>query len=262
MYRIGIDVGSTYTKYCVMENGNRIALLFAEKTPVRQKEYFAEKLESLQKDYPGAEVISCGYGKSNVDGTRVINELTALPRGVFFVWGKDCTVLDIGGQDTKMITQEQGRLREFFINDKCAAGSGMFLADTLGRLGVPFEKIDLSGVCGPSVRLASTCAVFAQSEIVRMIADNRTEDEILAAVIWQIFTMAKPLLGKAETDRLILSGGLCRVEGIATFAGRVLGVPCETVGYGEYLAAVGCAGFCQGINLNFHQGSNSIHFCT
>lgn len=245
MYRIGIDVGSTYTKYCVMENGGNITLLAAEKTPVRQKEYFTKKIKALRKEYPDEEMISCGYGKNNVDGIRKVNELTALARGVFFVEGRDCTVLDIGGQDTKIIMQEQGRLKEFFINDKCAAGSGMFLADTIGRLGIPFEKIDLSGMCEPSVRLASTCAVFAQSEIVRMIADNRTEEEILAAVIWQIFMKAKPLLGKVETDKVILSGGLCRMKGIAPFAERVFGVPCEAARNGEYLAAIGCTVLCQ-----------------
>lgn len=68
-----------------------------KKTPIRQREYFEEKVRKLFELYPGAEVISCGYGKSNVDGVRNINELIALANGAFFCTGEDGIVLDIGG---------------------------------------------------------------------------------------------------------------------------------------------------------------------
>ena len=240
MYRIGIDVGSTYTKYCAVQDG-QILSLQAEKTRLRQREYFPEKLEELLRQYPGAEVIACGYGKSNVGGIRNVSELVALAKGSWFVTGRDGAVLDIGGQDTKIILQQEGRIREFFTNEKCAAGSGMFLSGVLDLIGFPFEQIDLTDEPVASVKLSATCAVFAQSEIVGMIADNHSEKEIITAVLWQILTSAKPLLGKVCADRLLLSGGMTRIRGFTGFAEKVFQRECVTVDCGPYLSAVGCA---------------------
>ena len=144
MYRVGIDVGSSYTKYCVMREQEEETSLFLERTPLAQKTYFAGKLEELKETYGEISVVSCGYGKKNVAGMRNMNELTALAKGSFWSSPESELVLDIGGQDTKVIRQEKGKLKEFFVNDRCAAGSGMFLSNTCGLLGIPFEGIDLS----------------------------------------------------------------------------------------------------------------------
>ena len=240
MYRIGIDVGSTYTKYCAAQDG-QILSLQAEKTRLRQREYFPEKLEELLREYPGAEVVACGYGKNNVGGIRNVSELVALAKGSWFVTGRNDAVLDIGGQDTKIITQQEGRIREFFTNEKCAAGSGMFLSGVLDLIGFPFDRIDLTDEPVPPVKLSATCAVFAQSEIVGMIADNHSEKEIILAVLWQILTSAKPLLGKVCADRLLLSGGMTRIPGFSGFAEKVFRRECVSVDCGPYLSAIGCA---------------------
>ncbi|SDW87176.1 CoA-substrate-specific enzyme activase, putative [Lachnospiraceae bacterium KHCPX20] len=240
MYRIGIDVGSTYTKYCIVSDG-QICSLFMEKTPIRQKEYFDNKIALLLRDYPGAEFISCGYGKKNVSNILNINELTALAKGVYEMTNQDSVVLDVGGQDTKIISQIGGKLKGFFVNDKCAAGSGMFLANTLDMIGISFEDISLLTSYENVIQLASTCAVFAQSEIVELVADNKTEDDIYRAVLWQIFVKAKPLLSKVEPKPIIISGGLSQIKGIAEFANAVLGRECIVVENGAYLASIGCA---------------------
>lgn len=240
MIRIGIDVGSTYTKYCVMEEGTIIALSM-DQTPVRQSVFFEGKVREFRSRYPGGEIISCGYGRGNVSAVKMINELTALARGSFHAVGKDGLILDIGGQDTKIIEQKQGKLTQFFMNDKCAAGSGMFLRNILRLLGVSFEDLDLTGVGKPKICLSSVCAVFAQSEIVELIADNQRESEIIHAVIWQIFVKARALLGKVSSGPLVLSGGFSQIKGIEEFASEALGVKCRGVENGTYLAAVGCA---------------------
>lgn len=239
MYCIGIDVGSTYTKYCIRKD-DRIESLFMEKTPIRQKEYFDETLHLFNRNYPDARIKSCGYGKKNIAGLETISELTALAKGSYFMTGNEGIILDIGGQDTKIILQKEGQLKEFFLNDKCAAGSGMFLTSSLDMLGIKFQDIDLEKVRDMPVKLTSVCAVFAQSEIVELIAGNRSEEEILQAVLWQIFVKAKPLLSKIGSDRVLLSGGLSQISGIASFAAEVLERKCITVKNGAYLAAIGC----------------------
>ncbi len=240
MYRIGIDVGSTYTKYCILKDG-KIDSLFMEKTPIRQKEYFEQKIKELKEEYQEPHIVSCGYGKKNVSGVRNINELTALARGCFHETNEDGVILDVGGQDTKIITQESGKLKEFFMNDKCAAGSGMFLSNALDMIGLGFNEINFVNLQEVPVKLSSTCAVFAQSEIVEMIADNRTEQEILQSVVWQIFIKAKPLLAKISGERLLLSGGLSQIPGITEFASKAMDWKCDVIDNGTYLAAIGCA---------------------
>ena len=240
MYRIGIDVGSTYTKYCILKDGS-IDCLFLEKTPIRQREYFDRKIKKLAAEYPNSCITSCGYGKKNVLGVQNINELTALARGCYFCTRKNGTILDVGGQDTKIISQRNGKLKDFFINDKCAAGSGMFLSNTLGMIAIPFDKVDLDGVSDIPIKLSSTCAVFAQSEIVEIIADNRTEQEILQAVVWQIFIKAKPLLTKLPEDDILLSGGFSQIPGIDRFASKALDRNCNVIENGTFMAAIGCA---------------------
>lgn len=241
MYRIGVDVGSTFTKYCVMKDGE-ISALFDEKTPVRQRAYFEEKVRELKQVYQKAEIISCGYGKANVNGMRNINELTALAKGAFFCTRGKEAILDIGGQDTKIVTHEQGKLKEFFVNDKCAAGSGMFLINVMDMLNIKFDDIDLSRMLDIPISLSSTCAVFAQSEIVELIANNKTEEEILAAVMAQILIKTKPLIGKIQEKEILLSGGLSQINGMKDFTSKILGIDCFVDNHnGKFYSAIGCA---------------------
>lgn len=242
MNGIGIDVGSTYTKYCVMENGT-ITHLHSEKTPIRQQEYFENVKKDLRKRYPDLDIVSCGYGKQNVNDGKKINELTALAKGVGFLAPESNVVLDIGGQDTKVIVQENGCLKKFFVNNKCAAGSGMFLASTLQMLEKNFEDIDLRNIGEPSVALASVCAVFAQSEIVRLLADNVSPDEIIYALVWHILTKAKELLSKVKigSNGILLSGGLTQIIGFDEFSSKAFQEMCCINKKAAYFSSIGCA---------------------
>ncbi len=240
MYRIGIDVGSTYVKYCVMRD-TEIISIHMEKTPIRQKDFFEKKITELRKKYPDSRIVSCGYGKRNVENTKNINELTALAKGVYYITGDDSVVLDVGGQDTKIISQNKGNLRSFFVNDKCAAGSGMFLLSVLDMIGMSFEEISLTDNVDEHLHLSSTCAVFAQSEIVELIADNKTEDEIIQSVLFQIFVKARPLLSKIESKSILITGGLSQIEGISGLASKALDKDCKVLNDGTYLASIGCA---------------------
>ncbi len=171
MYSIGADIGSTYTKFCIMKD-KQIEKLFSEKTPINQKEYFEKKVSELLSEYPDAKVVSCGYGKENIKSVKCINELIALAKGANFICPECELVFDIGGQDTKIIRQKNGQLKEFFVNDKCAAGSGIFLSNVLNMVQEDFASIDLTDKKEPEIHLSSVCAVFAQSEIVELISKS------------------------------------------------------------------------------------------
>lgn len=241
MFNVGIDIGSTYTKYCVMDGNRKIQELFSERTPVRQREYFSRKLVVLLEQYHEMHIQSCGYGRANIHGVASLNELTALARGVEFCRSGTEYVLDIGGQDTKVIKQRKGSLVEFFLNDRCAAGSGMFLINICNMLETSPDAIDLNGATAPTIRLSSVCAVFAQSEIVGLVADNVPEREIIEAVIWQILMKAKPLLDKLDAGSLMLSGGMSVIPGIDCFAEKAFGIPCAVDKNSKFFSAIGAA---------------------
>lgn len=241
MIRIGIDVGSTYTKYCILDPNGEIQSLFAEKTPVQQKNYFKQKIKEFRSKYGDeVEIISCGYGKSNVEGILQINELTALARGANYICPEESFVIDIGGQDTKLIRHENGKLREFFINDKCAAGSGMFLINTANMLERRLDDFVLVPYEEMKIRLSSTCAVFAQSEIVRLLADNVSADEILSAVVFQILVQTKNLLRKVNCNKVVISGGLVEIEKLQEYIEKILNIQCVIAKDNRYLSALGC----------------------
>lgn len=240
MSSIGIDIGSTYTKYCVLD-GSEIVMLSSEKTPVRQKEFFEKKTSELNSLYPGAPVVSCGYGKNNAGSGKTVSELVALAAGVGKIAPDHNVVLDIGGQDTKIIVCENGKLKEFFVNDKCAAGCGMFVANTINMLQTKFCDISLGDGMQPSVKLSSTCAVFAQTEITELIAGNAQPEEIMRAVIWQVLVQSRALLGKVRADKILFTGGLTQIPGIERYASSVFGLPVTVPENSNYLSAIGAA---------------------
>jgi len=241
MRRIGIDIGSTYTKYCCTDTAGEICELICEKTPLRQKEFFAKRLQELMRTYPDAEVVSCGYGKKNIASVRQVSELTALAAGANYLCPGIPVILDIGGQDTKVIRQENGRLVDFFTNERCAAGCGMFLYNILNLLQLDFQELDFSGMGCPEIKLSSVCAVFAQSEIVELLAEDVPEQKIIHAVVWQILSQAGMLLGKVDCKEILLSGGISEIKGTAAMAELVFEKKVSILPESRYLSAVGCA---------------------
>lgn len=247
MNGIGIDIGSTYVKYCVLDKDGKIEKLASERTPIRQKEYFSVKLTELLRQYPDSAIVSCGYGKRNIDSVKSITELSALAIGIH----KQCpaaeVVLDIGGQDTKIIRQEDGKLKEFFLNDKCAAGSGLFLQNILNLMNLEMETIILNDK-EPSFKLSSVCAVFAQSEIVELIAGGAEPSDIVLASLQQIFNQASMLINKIDfSGVLAISGGLTQIRGMEGFARKHLKREVLIPMNAQYLSAIGCAFFAKGI---------------
>lgn len=243
MNGIGSDIDSTYVKYCILGEVGEIVELTCERTPVRQKEYFTTKLTELRGHYPNSSIVSCGYGRCNIDSVKSITELSALAMGIYKKSPSVEAVLNIGGQDTKIIRQENGKLKGFFLNEKCAADSGLFLQNILNLLNMELEDVVLSEDGGePPFKLSSICAVFAQSEIVELIAGGAEPVDIILASLRQIFNQASMLAGKIDfRGELAISGGLTRIPGIDGFARQYLKRDVMIPGDAQYLSAVGCA---------------------
>jgi predicted CoA-substrate-specific enzyme activase len=131
----------------------------------------AELKSAVSDTGAGIPVIAAGYGRATVrERKRAITEISAHARGACYLMPGTRTVIDIGGQDCKVIAVENGRVASFQMNDKCAAGTGRFVQMILERFNAGLPLMDELLAAGKSIQLNSTCAVFAESEIIGLLA--------------------------------------------------------------------------------------------
>jgi predicted CoA-substrate-specific enzyme activase len=244
---LGIDVGSTFTKYVVMDSHEEFTRNEKFKTPANQREFFEHFIRDMKKEFPIDHVAACGYGRKNVPADRVLSDLTALAAGVKRIDAdKNIHLLiDIGGQDTKVLALENGQLKNFVLNDKCAAGAGMYIKMAVDILDIDFSQLEdlLSGF--ENIKSMSTlCAVYAQTEIVGRISRGEPHREIITAAVDFVLKQLKPMVSQvAAREKGIFTGGLSPIEPIRQRISQLLGFPVFVPPYSEFLAAYGAAGY-------------------
>ena len=189
------------------------------------------------------KVVATGYGRIVVDyADRTITEITCHGRGGRELAGENCMIIDVGGQDTKVISLRDGMVYDFLMNDKCSAGTGKFLEIMANRLGVTLEELfDMAGQ-GTAIPISSLCTVFAETEIISYIGEGRERRDIAAGVVESVAEKVAQLAKRQSLqDKIILTGGLSNSP---YFAGRLsekLGKTVETREMGKYAGALGAA---------------------
>ena len=175
-------------------------------------------------------VIATGYGRINVPfADRQITELTCHARGVASFFPTVRTAIDIGGQDAKGLKINDGRLVDFVMNDKCAAGTGRFLEVMADTLGLKLEDFGSTSLKSTSkVKISSTCTIFAQQEVISRLSEGASLEDILAglhdAIAGRVARMVQRL--KVEPD-VVLSGGVAKNIGVVKAMKENLG--CEVL---------------------------------
>ena len=166
MYRLGIDLGSSYTKGVLVDENNLIAGTHCVKSGYSFGNSSSKIIEHFSAnheiEYP---IYTCGYGRDQVQVPFVSNsELIALSKAVYEIYKKACSVIDIGGQDTKFVKiNGHGQVDKFKMNRKCAAGTGSFLEEIAFRLDVsPEEFTAFAEKATSEVKINSFCTVFAE----------------------------------------------------------------------------------------------------
>jgi predicted CoA-substrate-specific enzyme activase len=228
---LGIDVGSTTAKMAGVDAQGRLVwhcLEQAEPHVERQVERFLEcarkagspssgksKVEGIGGKIP---LVATGYGRKLVhQATRQVTEITCHAKGVFQQLDHGGTLVDIGGQDSKVIgISPKGAVIDFSMNDKCAAGTGRFLENTAIRLGVPLERLgEVTLSATNEVPISSTCTIFAESEVISLISHGVALESILKglhrSLIRRIVAMIRTV-GLAPP--LMLSGGVVQNQAI------------------------------------------------
>ena len=245
-YFTGIDIGSTASKVVVLDN-EKIVDYFVIPTGWNSKDTaraIAEKLNDM--GYPVDEemkVIATGYGRISVDyASKVITEITCHGRGGYALVNEDCTIIDIGGQDTKVISVEKGVSTNFLMNDKCAAGTGKFLEIMANRLNVTLNEMYELAAQGEPLAISSMCTVFAESEVISHIGSGERREDIAAGVVDSVVNRVAGLVSRHPVKgKLVLTGGLSECDYVLKRLSAKVGHPIYAEPLGRYAGALGAA---------------------
>ena len=242
MYYVGIDIGSTASKTAV--RGDK-ELMFVLPTGWSSKEIIRERLleEGIDVASDQVKVVATGYGRIAVDfADHVITEITCHARGGRDMAGDDCTIIDVGGQDTKVILVAHGMVQDFLMNDKCSAGTGKFLEIMANRLGVTVQELfDMAGA-GDVLSISSLCTVFAESEVINYIGEGKKREDIAAGVVDSVAAKVAQLAGRKNLSaRIILTGGISSCAYFTGILSEKLGKKVEPTKNGRFAGAIGAA---------------------
>jgi predicted CoA-substrate-specific enzyme activase len=192
-----------------------------------------------------ARLVGTGYGRVQVQGAdRTVTEITCHAQGAFYLCPTVRTVIDIGGQDSKSISVGPGgKVLDFVMNDKCAAGTGRFLevmADALEEDLTTFGQLALSAP--RRITISSTCTVFAESEVITHVAAGVPKDVIIAGIHDAIAARIATLVGRISiADDVVLTGGVARNAGVVHMLQERLGHEIVVPQQAQLAGAIGAA---------------------
>lgn len=245
MNYIGIDIGSTASKVCILGADGTPAFKVMP-TGWNSKitaGIIRDGLEQELGTLADCKIVATGYGRISVEyADKVITEITCHGRGGYEMVGRDCSIVDIGGQDTKFINVKKGRAVDFLMNDKCAAGTGKFIEVMANRLGVTIEEMFELAAKGKPLPLSSICTVFAESEVINYMGEGKEKEEIAAGVIHSVATKVVALMQRKELmDTVIVTGGLSDNAFFARLLSEKLHREVLPMPNGRYAGAYGAA---------------------
>ena len=247
-YNIGIDIGSTCAKTIVLNENKEIVHRLLQPTgwsSVETAEAIRAQLTQLGVDWDHAAVVATGYGRISVPyADKCVTEITCHGRGACHIFGSEnLTVIDIGGQDTKLICVEDGMVKDFIMNDKCSAGTGRFLEIMANTLALkPGELCELAAQ-GGGVSISSMCTVFAESEVISLIGRGERKENIAFGVVDSIVKKVATQAGRLNLhgSTVCLTGGLCEFSYLRQCLEKALGVAVATWPDARYAGAIGAA---------------------
>lgn len=254
MFYLGVDIGSLSCDAVVMDDNKQIISSSVVPTGARNGESIARAVaEALNgagiSEADIAGTVSTGYGRDRVEGRlSSVTEITCHAQGIQALIPDARVLVDIGGQDSKAIRLgSDGRVMDFAMNDKCAAGTGRFLEAMARALQVDIEELAVldEGAKG-NIMLSSMCTVFAESEVVSLIARSVEMKEIVRGLNKAIASRTLSLVKRVAQDtsglKLAMSGGVARNKGVVHALSEAVGldivVPPEPDIVGAYGAAI------------------------
>ena len=250
MNYVGIDIGSTCAKAVVLDANKEMLYRSLQPTgwsSVDTAEQIRRDLNSHGFTKENCRYVATGYGRVSVPfAEKTVTEITCHGLGAAQLFGdRDFAVIDIGGQDTKIILVENGMVKDFVMNDKCSAGTGRFLeimANTMALRPDALCELAREG-SGSGTKISSMCTVFAESEVISLIGRGEKKENIAYGVVSSIAEKVAsqcsrlPLSGK----RIYLTGGLCDCSYIREILSARLRMQVVSQEQSRYAGAIGAA---------------------
>ena len=248
MYYIGVDIGSTSAKTAVLDENKNILDLFAQPTGWSSIDTAVSIGRNLvDKGFPpeGGKVVSTGYGRVAVPfSDKTVTEITCHAKGAAQIFGlEDLLVIDIGGQDTKIILIEDGFVKDFVMNDKCSAGTGRFLEVMANTLAMRPDELCTLAKSGGNTSISSLCTVFAESEVISLIGRGEKKENIAFGVVDSIIKKVASQANRISPvgKQAVLTGGLCECDYICEALSRELKTEVITDKNARFAGAIGAA---------------------
>ncbi len=250
MYYMGIDIGSRSTETVILDSTGRIVSFDICATgPISRSSGELSSARAMEQAGISAEtigfVVATGYGRANIPmADKSVTEITCHARGANYLFPKTRTILDIGGQDSKVIALDNyGKVVDFTMNDKCAAGTGRFLEVMARTLEVELSEMGpLSLKSTELIQISSMCTVFAESEVISLVAQSRSREDILnsihAAICARVAAMIHNVGLKPE---LTITGGVAKNAGVVHHVSSVLGMDPNIPEEPQIVGALGAA---------------------
>ncbi|HPO16209.1 MAG TPA: acyl-CoA dehydratase activase [Candidatus Hydrogenedentes bacterium] len=246
----GIDVGSATAKavlfgrdgsmlaHAIIPSGGQLSLS-AELVLTKALEKAGLARDAVQT------VVATGYGRDTVTWrTKSITEITCHARGAYFLSPHVRSVIDIGGQDSKAISLAQdGSVRKFEMNDKCAAGTGRFLEVMARTLGLSLEDFGPKALIADTpAKISSTCTVFAESEVISLLAQGETVERILAGLCAAITQRVHSLASRVGmAPEVMMTGGVAKNIGVVKRIEQAIGFTLTIPEEPQIIGALGAA---------------------
>ncbi|MEN6627413.1 MAG: acyl-CoA dehydratase activase [Candidatus Sumerlaeia bacterium] len=250
MIAVGIDAGSRAIKIVLLDGESREVVAAGQVDQgIEQERLAMDLLERLLAEAGLAResiksVIATGYGRNLIGvADRTVTEITCHARGVRHQAPHARTIIEIGGQDSKLIRLDaRGAVQDFAMNDRCAAGTGRFLEVVAGRLGDGLNGLGkLAARAGEAATISSMCVVFAETEIIGLLAAGTPPESIAAGVQATIASRVCAMAGRRVDEPVVFTGGVALIPGMREALSTRLARPVETVPDPRMTGALGAA---------------------
>ena len=251
IYTLGIDIGSTASKCVMLADGKEIvakSLIAVGAGTSGPQRAIDEVLKAAGKTREEMGfILATGYGRNSLEGfaDHQMSELSCHAKGASFLFPEVRTVIDIGGQDVKILRVENGAMTNFQMNDKCAAGTGRFL-DVMARV-LEVDVNDLGTLGAKSTKhvgISSTCTVFAESEVISQLAQDTDKCDIINGIHQSVAGRVAGLAHRVGVqDQVVMTGGVAQNQGIVKALEDQLGHKIHTSPLTQYVGALGAALF-------------------
>ncbi len=246
MTKIAIDLGSRFIKILIRQNGidkfrMEDTVDFYKRHLKRDSENITIDLSFLGIDTEHARILTTGYGRNllNFTNSDLISEIKAHFYGARFQTGEsDFVLVDIGGQDSKIIQVAGGYINDFTMNDKCAASTGRFIEHAASIIGISREEA--SGAVDSPVHLTDTCAVFCESELIGHIARGVPALHLAAGVNLSVARKIAPAVKKYHPIRVLASGGVSSSPALIHYLNELIGIDVQPLPNVQFNGAIGC----------------------